>query len=212
MSHGLRILLAEDETAVAASVVEQLRALGHQVVGEAITGEEAVRLATELRPDVVIMDIVMPDCDGIEAAHRIAKHSPVPVIFLSAYFDEELLSGVIDAGGLAYLLKPANSEQVQAALELVRARFAEMRDLKEHIARLNRVLEVRKVVARAKGILMQRHGIGEQDAHRRLQQEASRRNMKLADLALAIVSAEPLIAGGEESPFAEVAGDKPRSR
>jgi response regulator NasT len=194
MSDGLRVVLAEDEPAVAASVVEQLRALGHRVVGEAGTGDAAVRLAAEQRPDVVIMDIRMPDCDGIEAARRIAEESAIPVVFLSGHFDEELLAGVTAAGGLAYLLKPATSDQLQAALELARTRFAEMEDLKEHIARLNRALEVRKLVARAKGVLMQRHGITEQEAHRRMQQEASRANLKLVELARAIISAEPLIA------------------
>ena len=193
MSRSFTVVLAEDEPAVATSIMEQLHALGHRVVGEAGTGEDAVRLAAEKRPEVIVMDIRMPDCDGIEAARRIAECSPIPVVFLSGHFDEELLAGVAEAGGLAYLLKPATSEQLQAALELAHARFAEMRDLKDHIARLNHALEVRKLVARAKGILMQRHGLSEQDAHRRLQQEASRSNLKLVELARAILSAEPFI-------------------
>ncbi|MCJ7823026.1 MAG: response regulator [Armatimonadetes bacterium] len=194
---GLRILLAEDEPAVAASVVEQLRALGHEIVGEAATGQEAVSLAAQTEPDVVVMDIVMPDGDGIEAARRIAEQSPTPVVFLSGHFDEELLEGVVAAGGLAYLLKPATSGQLQAALTLARERFREMKDLRDQARRLEQALEARKLVTRAKGLLMQRHGLTEEEAHRRMQKEASRSNMKLVQLARAILAAEPFVGDGD---------------
>jgi len=191
---GLRVLLAEDEPAVAASVEQQLRALGHEVVGEASTGDEAVSLAAAQRPDVVVMDIRMPDGDGIEAARRIAEQNPLPVVFLSGHFDEELLAGVTAAGGLAYLLKPATSDQLEAALTLARRRFLEMEDLREQVARLEHALEVRKLVARAKGVLMQRQGLSEEEAHRQMQKEASHSNLKLVDLARAILAAEPLLS------------------
>ena len=194
---GLRILLAEDEPAVAASVEEQLRALGHEIVGEAATGEEAVSLAAQTEPDVVVMDIVMPDGDGIEAARRIAEQSPTPVVFLSGHFDEELLEGVVASGGLAYLLKPATSGQLQAALTLARERFREMNDLRDQARRLEQALEDRKLVTRAKGLLMQRHGLTEEEAHRRMQKEASRSNMKLVQLARAILAAEPFVGDGD---------------
>ncbi|MFB3880413.1 MAG: ANTAR domain-containing response regulator [Armatimonadota bacterium] len=193
MSESFRVVLAEDESAVAASVAGQLQAMGHRVIGEAGTGEEAVKLAAECRPDVIVMDIRMPDCDGIEAARRIAEQTPTPVVFLTGYFDSELLAGATAAGGLAYLLKPASSEQLAAALELARTRFAEITDLKDHIARLNEALEARKLVARAKGILMAHHGISENEAHKRMQREASRANRKLVDLARAIISAQPFM-------------------
>lgn len=196
----LRVLLAEDETAVAATVARQLQALGHQVIGEATTGVEAVSLAARLRPDLILMDIRMPDCDGIEAARLIAEGCPTAVVFLTGHFDEELVAGVAASGGLAYLLKPATSEQLQAALELASARFAEMADMREQIARLNQALEARKLVARAKGVLMQRHGLTEQEAHRRMQQEASRSNVKLVELARVILAAEQFIGpdGGDQ--------------
>ncbi len=192
--NGFKVLLAEDEPAVAASVEQQLRALGHEIVAEATTGNEAVRLSVEQRPDVIIMDIRMPDCDGIEAARRIAEQCPVPVVFLSGHFDDGLLSGVTAAGGLAYLLKPATSDQLQAALTLARRRFLEMQDLREQALRLERALEAKKLVARAKGLLMQRQGLSEEEAHRQMQKEASRSNLKLEDLARAIIAAEPLLA------------------
>ncbi len=192
--NGLRVLLAEDEPAVAASLEQQLRALGHQVVAEATTGSEAVSLSAERRPDVIVMDIRMPDCDGIEAARRIAEQCPVPVVFLSGHFDEGLLTGVTAAGGLAYLLKPATSDQLQAALALARSRFLEMQDLREQAVRLEQALEVKKLVARAKGLLMQRQGLSEEEAHRQMQKEASRSNLKLVDLARAILAAEPLLS------------------
>ena len=194
---GLRILLAEDEPAVAASVEEQLRALGHEIVGEAATGEEAVSLAAQTEPDVVVMDIVMPDGDGIEAARRIAEQSPTPVVFLSGHFDEELLEGVVASGGLAYLLKPATSGQLQAALTLARERFREMKDLRDQARRLEQALDARKLVTRAKGLLMRRHGLTEEEAHRRMQKEASRSNMKLVQLARAILAAEPFVGDGD---------------
>jgi AmiR/NasT family two-component response regulator len=193
---ALRIVLAEDEAAVAASVIEQLRGLGHRVVGEAATGREAVRLAEEMRPDMVIMDIRLPDEDGIEAARRIAECSPTPVVFLSGHFDEHLLAGVVDAGGLAYLLKPATSDQLQAALMLAKKRFTEMKDLRAQVARLDQALEARKLVARAKGVLMERHGLSEEEAHRHMQKEASRSNTKLVELARAILTAGTLLCPG----------------
>ncbi len=194
---GLRILLAEDEPAVAASIGEQLKALGHEIVGEAATGKEAIDLAAQGKPDVVVMDIMMPDGDGIEAARQIAEQSPTPVVFLSGHFDEELLEGVVASGGLAYLLKPATSDQLQAALTLAQERFREMKDLGAQVRRLERALEARKLVTRAKGLLMQRHGLTEEEAHRRMQKEASRSNTKLVDLARAILTAERFV--GEET-------------
>jgi len=204
---GLRIVLAEDEPAVAASVAEQLRALGHEVVAEAATGQEAVRLAAEKGPDLVVMDIKMPDGDGIEAARRIAEVSPLPVVFLSGHFNDDFLAGVAASGGLAYLLKPATSEQLQAALILARRRFAEMQDLREQVVRLDKALEARKLIARAKGLLMERHGLTEEEAHRRMQKEASSANMQLAEFARAILAAEPFLGkqGGAS------AGNPPRA-
>jgi len=190
---ALRILLAEDESAVAASLHEQLRALGHEVIGEAATGEQAVAMAAEMRPDVVIMDIMMPDGDGIEAARRIAEQSPLPVVFLSGHFDEQLLEGVVGSGGLAYLLKPASADQLQAALTLARERFRQLGDLREQARRLEQALEARKLVTRAKGLLMARHGMTEEEAHRQMQKEASRSNTKLADLARAILASDPFV-------------------
>lgn len=193
---SLRILLAEDESAVAASVHEQLHALGHEVVGEAATGKEAVSLAAKLKPDLVLMDIVMPDGDGIAAARQIAEQSPTPVVFLSGHFDEGLLEGVVASGGLAYLLKPATSDQLQAAVALAQGRFREMKDLGEQVRRLEEALEARKLVTRAKGMIMQRHGLTEEEAHRRMQKEASRANTRLVDLARAILAADPFVGNG----------------
>jgi len=190
-NNEFRILLAEDEVAVAAALGEQLRSLGHQVVAEASSGEEAVRLAAETKPDLVIMDIKMPDGDGIEAARQIAEQSPKPVVFLTGHYDEALLTGAAASGGLAYLLKPATSDQLQAALILARKRFAEMESLRDQVMHLQEALEARKLVARAKGLVMQQHGLTEEEAHRWMQKEASRSNTKLVDLARAVVAAEP---------------------
>jgi response regulator NasT len=190
----MRVLIAEDEAAVAASLGKQLEELGHTVVGEAADGVEAVQLAAALQPEAILMDIAMPEMDGIEAAREIAQQSPRPVIFLSGFFDEELLRGVVEAGGMAYLLKPATASQLGAALSLAAQRFGEMDDLRQQVTQLNEALEARKLVTRAKGALMERHGWTEQEAHRRMQKEASSRNMKLADLARALLTAEAVEA------------------
>ena len=194
--NGLRVLVAEDEGSVVTALEGQLQALGCEVVGEAATGREAVELAGKRRPDVVLMDIKMPDMDGIEAARMIAEQCPVPVVFLSGHFNDELLAEVVSAGGMAYLLKPASTEQLQAAFNLARERFAEMRDLRRQVEKLREALEARKLIARAKGLVMARQGIGEEEAHRRMQKEASGGNMKLVDLARAILAASAFV--GEE--------------
>jgi AmiR/NasT family two-component response regulator len=195
----LRILVAEDEPAVAASIGEQLTALGHEVIAEAATGQEAVALAARQQPDLVIMDIKMPDGDGVEAARRIAEQSPLPVVFLTGYFDEELLAGAAESGGLAYLLKPASSDQLQAALTLARRRFEEMKGMRKQVERVTHALEARKLVARAKGLLMERHALTEEEAHRRMQKEASRSNMKLVDLARALLAAGPFLGEKDDA-------------
>jgi AmiR/NasT family two-component response regulator len=187
---SLRVLLAEDDPATAAALAEQLRALGHEVVAEAADGRRAVTLAAERRPDVILMDIRMPDMDGIEAAREIAHTAPRPIVFLSGHFDRELLEGAVDAGGLAYLLKPATTDQLQAALSLAAQRFGELTDLREQVSKLEQALEARKLLARAKGLLMERHGLSEEEAHSRMQKEASRRNVKVVDLCHAIIAAE----------------------
>jgi len=192
---ALRVLVAEDEASVVTALEGQLRALGCELVGPAATGREAVELAAKSRPDMVLMDIKMPDMDGIEAARMIAEQSPAPVVFLSGYFSAELLEEVVNSGGMAYLLKPASAEQLQAAFNLARKRFGEMRDLRQQVEKLKEALEARKAITRAKGILMARQGIGEEEAHRQMQKEASRRNMKLVDLARAILAASSLVSG-----------------
>jgi AmiR/NasT family two-component response regulator len=196
----MRVLIAEDDAVVAASLGKQLEELGHHVVGEAADGREAVKLAASLQPEAIVMDIAMPDLDGIGAAREIARQCPRPVIFLSGFFDEALLHGVVEAGGMAYLLKPATASQLGAALSLAVQRFGEMGDLRQQVTQLNEALETRKLVARAKGTLMERHGWTEQEAHRTLQKEASSRNMKLADLAQAILTAEAVGEGAREGP------------
>jgi len=193
----MKILLAEDDSAVVVALIDQLRSLGHEVVGEAATGRQAVQLAEETRPELVVMDIMMPDGDGIEAARQIAEKCPVPVVFLTGHFDEELLSGVVESGGMAYLLKPATADQLQAGITLARARFDEMADLRAQATRLVEALETRKLITRAKGLLMQRRGLTEEEAHRSMQKEASRGNMKLVDLARAILTADVFVGNDD---------------
>lgn len=193
MSQSLAVLVAEDETTVASGIAAQLHLLGHRVVGKAGTGAEAIRYAAETHPDAIIMDIIMPDGDGIGAARTISSACPTPVVFLSGHFDTVLLQGVVDVGGMAYLLKPASNEQLQAALSLAVLRFRELKDTQEQVHRLDEALEHRKLLSKAKGLIMAEHGISEQEAHRWLQKEASRANVKLVDLARALIAAGPIL-------------------
>jgi response regulator NasT len=133
--------------------------------------------------------------DGIEAASLMAEEGPVPVVFLSGHFGDELLEGVVEAGGMAYLLKPVLDDQLQAALSLAKQRFGEMKGLREQAERLAEALETRKVVARAKGLVMARQGLTEEEAHRKMQKEASEQNLKLVDLARAILAADAFVGG-----------------
>ncbi len=134
----------------------------------------------------------------------------MPIVFLTGHFDEDLLAGVTASGGLAYLLKPATSEQLQAALTLASVRFAEMEDLREQVTRLQHTLEERKLVARARGLLMERHGLTEEEAHRRMQKDASRANIRLAELARAILAAEARRSEGEQDGGEHCAPPAPR--
>jgi len=197
-SPEFRVLLAEDEASVAASVAAQLRALGHQVVAEAATGQEAVALAERTKPDIAILDIRMPDGDGMDAARRIVERQPLPVVFLTGHFDERLVAEAVESGGFAYLLKPVTTDQLQAALVLARQRFEEVAGLRDQAARLSQALEARKLVSRAKGLLMERHGLSEEEAHRRMQKEASRSNTRLVEVARAILAARAFMGGPEQ--------------
>ncbi len=193
MKDRLRILIADDEAIRVMTLRTQLRALGFEVVAEATTGREAVELAARSEPDLAILDIRMPELDGIAAAREITAHRPIPVVLLTAYSEPELVERATEAGVFAYLVKPVSEEDLLPTILLARARFEEFRLLQQEVADLREALEARKVIERAKGILMKRLGISEAEAFRRMQVQSQRENKKLVEIARAIVTAHGVL-------------------
>jgi response regulator NasT len=182
-----RVLIAEDETIIRLDLRGALEAAGYDVCGEARDGLEAVQLAEELEPDVILMDVKMPRLDGIEAARRILEQRPVPIVMLTAFGQEELVARAVDAGVFGYLAKPFRKQDVIPALAAARARHAEFAEVKLESASLREALEARKAIERAKGILMAKEGITEDEAFARLRRasQKSGRPMKLIADAVA---------------------------
>jgi two-component system, response regulator PdtaR len=189
-----RVLIAEDNELVSLTLEEQLSNLGYTVVGVARTGTEAVRLCTDLSPDIVVMDMQMPELGGDAAAQQIARQHPTPVIMLTAYSDSEHIRKAESSGALGYLVKPINPEELPPAIDVAIARFREMQRLREQVDTLQETLESRKVIERAKGILMQRRQLGEDEAYELMRQRARERHCKVKDIAQAIVEAESLLS------------------
>jgi response regulator NasT len=190
---AIRILIAEDNDLVSLTLEEQLKGLGYDVIGIARTGLEAVDLATRLTPDLILMDIRMPELDGTEAATRINQQRAVPIIMLTAYADKETIRRAEAAGVLGYLVKPITENDLPPAINVATARFRELQSLRSEIIELQDSLESRKVIERAKGILMQRLGLSERDAYERLRQRARDKRAKMKDIAQAIIEAEALL-------------------
>jgi response regulator NasT len=189
----LRILIADDESIRMMSLRKQLAALGHRVVAEASNGEEAVALAAATQPDLAILDIKMPVTDGIEAAQQITRARPIPIILLTAYNEAELVERAAQANISAYLMKPVAEEDLLPAITLALIRFRQFEALRREVSDLREALEARKIIERAKGILVRRLGLTEEEAFRRLQKQSQDSNRKLAEVAEAIVMADRLL-------------------
>lgn len=181
------VLVAEDEALIRLDLVEMLREEGYDVAGEAADGEEAVRLATELRPDLVILDVKMPKVDGIDAASKIAGKRIAPVVILTAFSQRELVERARDAGAMAYLVKPFAKHDLVPAIELAVSRFSELQALENEVAGLTERLETRKVIERAKGLLMSKQGLSEPEAFRWIQRTAMDRRTTMKAVAEAVV-------------------------
>ena len=190
MSTSLRVLIADDESIRLMSLGSQLTGLGHRVVAEATRGDEAVQLAAEKKPDLAILDIKMPVMDGIEAAERITQARPIPIILLTAYSETQLVERAAAANISAYLMKPVAEDDLLPAITLALTRFKEFESLRREVADLREALEARKVVEKAKGILMRRLDLSEEDAFKRLQKQSQDTNRRLSEVAEAIVMAD----------------------
>ncbi|MGH3587909.1 MAG: ANTAR domain-containing response regulator [Pseudonocardia sp.] len=184
---GLRVLVVEDEALIRLDLTEMLTEEGYVIAGEAGDGEQAVALARELAPDLVIMDVKMPKMDGIEAAGAIVEEKIAPVVMLTAFSQRDLIEQARDAGAMAYLVKPFARHELVPAIELAVSRFAEKRALEDEVATLNERLETRKVVDRAKGLLMTRQNMTEPEAFRWIQRTAMDRRTTMKAVAEAIV-------------------------
>jgi two-component system, response regulator PdtaR len=184
---AVRVVIAEDEALIRLDLREMLIEEGFDVVGEAADGEQAVALATELRPDLVICDIKMPKMDGIAAAAQIAGTRLAPVVMLTAFSQRDLIEKARDAGAMAYLVKPFQKRDLLPAIEMATSRFAEIKALEAEVSGLRERLEARKLIERAKGSLMSAHGMSEPEAFRWIQRAAmdNRTSMRaVADLVL----------------------------
>jgi AmiR/NasT family two-component response regulator len=184
---GLKVLVVEDEALIRLDLTEMLTEEGYVVAGEAGDGELAVELARRLRPDLVIMDIKMPKVDGIAAASMIVDERIAPVVMLTAFSQRDLIEQARDAGAMAYLVKPFARHELVPAIELAVSRFAEKRALEDEVATLSDRLETRKLVDRAKGLLMTRQQMTEPEAFRWIQRTAMDRRTTMKAVAEAVV-------------------------
>ena len=198
----MRVLVAEDDPLIALGLCERLRSLGHEPIGPAADGTQAVELARESLPDLYLFDVEMPSLDGLQAATQLADEGlRRPVVVVTGVEDPGLIERAIGSGVGAYLTKPVDTRELQAAIELTAARHAEFGELEAEVDRAQQALEDRKVVERAKGLLMTALGLSEPDAFRRLQLTARERNLRLADVAARIVEQRTLLEPtGTQSP------------
>ncbi|MEV7086491.1 response regulator [Streptomyces sp. NPDC093085] len=182
-----RVVIAEDEALIRLDLKEMLEEEGYSVVGEAGDGEQAVALAREHRPDLVILDVKMPVLDGISAAERIAEESIAPVLMLTAFSQRDLVERARDAGAMAYLVKPFSKSDVVPAIEMAVSRFTELRTLEREVADLTVRLETRKLVDRAKSVLQTQYGLTEPAAFRWIQKTSMDRRMSMQQVAEAVI-------------------------
>lgn len=186
----MRVLIAEDEALIRLDLREMLEEEGFDVVGEAADGEQAVALATELTPDLVICDVKMPKMDGIAAAAQITQARIAPVLMLTAFSQRDLIERARDAGAMAYLVKPFQKRDLLPAIEMATSRFAEIRALEAEVTGLRERLEARKLIERAKGALMTAHGMSEPGAFRWIQRAAMDNRTSMREVAQLVLSGD----------------------
>lgn len=194
-SQPASILIAEDEHLLARDLSHELGELGFKVVGPAANGRAAVELAEQHRPDLALLDLRMPEMDGIEAGKIIYERFGIPVVVLTAHSDDTYINAAQEMGVFGYLLKPAEAEELRITIRVAWARFLEQRDLRDDVSSLERKLEERKLIERAKGVLMQKLSLTEPEAMKRLQKQARDTRRPMADLARSILDAEQMLGG-----------------
>lgn len=182
-----RVLVAEDETLIRLDIVEILSGAGYQVVGEAENGERAVELAREHAPDLVVMDVKMPVMDGITAAKTIAEEKIAPVVMLTAFSQRDLVEAAREAGAMAYVVKPFGENDLIPAIEIAAARFEELRALEKEVSSLAEQFETRKLVDRAKSLLISTMGLSEPQAFRWIQKTSMDRRLTMREVAETVI-------------------------
>lgn len=187
MASPRRVVIAEDEALIRLDLKEMLAEEGFDVVGEAADGEQAVSMARELKPDLVIMDVKMPNKDGIDAAAEIVQEQIAPVVMLTAFSQRDLVERARDAGAMAYLVKPFSQTDLMPAIELAVARHDELVALRQEVADVSERLQTRKLVDRAKGLLMSAQKMTEADAFRWIQRTAMDRRTSMQAVAQAVI-------------------------
>jgi len=183
----LRIFIADDESIIRIDLREMLTEMGHEVVGEAATGEEAVRKIAELDPDLIFLDIKMPALDGLEALRKINEQKLYPVIILTAFSQKDLIEKAVKLGAKAYVVKPFRSAVLEPAIQLALAHFNELGVLQQENATLRETIELSKLINKAKGLLMEHEKLSEQEAFRKIQKLSMDRNKKMKEVAEAVI-------------------------
>ena len=207
-SGPVRVVIADDESLIRMDLKEMLNGLGYQVAGEAGDGRAAVAMAREVKPDLVIMDIKMPDMDGIQAARILTEEKIAPVLLLTAYSQQELVQGAREAGVVGYIVKPFRQDELMPAIEIALSRFREFREIEKENSSLKDTIEARKVIERAKGMLMDQLGLKEQEAFRRIQKTSMNTRKSMREVAEAILLAheinDPGLGGAPQPPAPSV--------
>lgn len=188
----LRLVIADDESIIRLDLKETLQRMGHEVVGEAGDGRSAVELVRRFKPDLAVLDVKMPELDGVDAAKEISGERLAPVLLLTAYSQQDLVQRAMEAGVFAYVVKPFTESDLMPAMGVAIARFKEFSDISKEAESLSKALETRKVVDRAKGILMDKHGLPEHEAFRRIQQRSMNSRKPMREVAEAILLANEL--------------------
>jgi response regulator NasT len=199
-----RVLVAEDESLIRMDIVETLEDYGFEVVGQAADGEQAIALATELKPDLVVMDIKMPKLDGISAAEQMAVLK-IPVVLLTAFSQRELVDRANEVGAMAYVVKPFTPTELLPAVEIALSRFAQLKALETEVADLNERFEIRKLVDRAKGLLNEKMNLTEPEAFRWIQKASMDRRLSMQDVAKTVIEQLGSKASDQSKPADESA-------
>jgi response regulator NasT len=185
----MRVVIADDESIIRLDLKETLQRMGHSVIGEAGDGKSAIDLVRREKPDLVILDVKMPEMDGIDAAKEISSARLAPVVLLTAYSQQDLVRRAMEAGVFGYVVKPFTESDLMPAIGVAVARFEEFSTISSQAESLSQALETRKIVDRAKGVLMDRHGLSEHEAFRRIQQQSMHTRRPMKEIAEAILIA-----------------------